>query len=72
MHDLEKLGAFYLGKRYDLAARRRGEELVLYDSRDLLTHGVVVGMTGSGKTGLCIDDPGGGGDRRHSGNCDRP
>ena len=30
------------------------QELVLYDSRDLLTHGVCVGMTGSGKTGLCV------------------
>src|SRR5512143_24029 len=28
---------------------------LLYDSRDLVTHGVCVGMTGSGKTGLCID-----------------
>ena len=26
-----------------------------YDSRDLVTHGVCVGMTGSGKTGLCVD-----------------
>ncbi len=31
------------------------EDLILYDSRDLVTHAVVVGMTGSGKTGLCID-----------------
>ncbi|MDY6827624.1 MAG: DUF87 domain-containing protein [Bacillota bacterium] len=28
--------------------------LALYDSKDLVTHGVCVGMTGSGKTGLCI------------------
>ena len=28
---------------------------LLYDSRDLVTHGVCVGMTGSGKTGLCVD-----------------
>jgi hypothetical protein len=28
---------------------------LLYQSRDLVTHGVCVGMTGSGKTGLCID-----------------
>jgi DNA helicase HerA-like ATPase len=27
---------------------------VLYDSKDLVTHGVVLGMTGSGKTGLCL------------------
>ena len=27
---------------------------MLYDSKDLVTHAVCVGMTGSGKTGLCI------------------
>src|SRR5689334_19773533 len=26
----------------------------MYDARDLTTHGVIVGMTGSGKTGLAI------------------
>lgn len=50
----EKLGVFYLGKRYDLDARTRTDDLVLYDSKDLVTHGVCVGMTGSGKTGLCL------------------
>ncbi|MEK7750421.1 MAG: ATP-binding protein, partial [Acidobacteriota bacterium] len=54
MQDFEKLGAFYLGRAYDLAAGRGRDELVLYDSRDLVTHAVCVGMTGSGKTGLCI------------------
>ena len=52
--DFEKLGVFYLGKRYDLGARKRTADLVLYDSRDLVTHAVCVGMTGSGKTGLCL------------------
>ena len=52
--DYEKLGLFYLGKRYDLASNARLEDLILYDSRDLLTHAVVLGMTGSGKTGLGI------------------
>jgi hypothetical protein len=52
--DFEKLGVFYLGKTYDLDARKRTDELVLYDSKDLVTHGVCVGMTGSGKTGLCV------------------
>ena len=52
--DYEKLGLFYLGKRYDLASNTRQEELILYDSRDLLTHAVILGMTGSGKTGLGI------------------
>ncbi|MDX2150614.1 MAG: hypothetical protein SFV54_07760 [Bryobacteraceae bacterium] len=55
MLDYEKLGSFYLGRRYDLAARQAGSDLVLYDSKDLVTHAVCVGMTGSGKTGLCID-----------------
>jgi hypothetical protein len=55
MQDFEKLGVFYLGRRYDLAKKKREDGLVLYDSRDLVTHAVCVGMTGSGKTGLCID-----------------
>lgn len=50
----EKLGAFYLGREYDLDATEMGDEVVLYDSKDLTTHAVCVGMTGSGKTGLCI------------------
>lgn len=54
MSDYEKLGQFYLGKEYDLESSRIGEDLVLYDSKDLVTHGVVLGMTGSGKTGLCM------------------
>lgn len=48
MHDYEKLGAFYLGRRTD------NQQTLLYDSKDLVTHAVCVGMTGSGKTGLCI------------------
>ena len=54
MEDYEKLGVFYLGNEYDLANGSRGADLILYDSRDLNTHAVCVGMTGSGKTGLCI------------------
>lgn len=54
MQDFEKLGLFYLGRRYDVAAQEPTDELVLYDSRDLVTHAVCVGMTGSGKTGLCL------------------
>ncbi len=50
----EGLGTFYLGRPYDLANQRVGTEPLLYDSRDLVTHGVIVGMTGSGKTGLGI------------------
>ena len=54
MEDFEKLGAFYLGRPYDLATRSAVPAPLMYDSRDLLTHAVCVGMTGSGKTGLCI------------------
>jgi hypothetical protein len=54
MEDFEKLGQFYLGRKYNLAAGRLEDDLVLYDSKDLVTHGVCVGMTGSGKTGLCF------------------
>ncbi len=50
----EKLGAFYLGRGYDLEKKELQEDLVMYDSKDLVTHGVVLGMTGSGKTGLCL------------------
>lgn len=53
--DFEKLGLFYLGRRYDIATSKTTNDLVLYDSRDLLTHAVCIGMTGSGKTGLCLD-----------------
>jgi hypothetical protein len=54
MEDFEKLGAFYLGRPYDLGAKKPKDGLLLYDSKDLLTHAVCVGMTGSGKTGLCL------------------
>ncbi|MCB9077201.1 MAG: DUF87 domain-containing protein [Anaerolineaceae bacterium] len=50
----EKLGSFFLGAEYDLAGKQRLDVPVSYDARDLTTHGVCVGMTGSGKTGLCI------------------
>ena len=52
--DIELPACFYLGREYDLAGRRALDQPVMYDARDLTTHGVVVGMTGSGKTGLCI------------------
>lgn len=52
--DYEQLGKFYLGREYDLGEKELEDDLVLYDSKDLVTHGVVLGMTGSGKTGLCV------------------
>ena len=50
----EQLGSFYLGAVYDLESGKRTETPVSYDARDLVTHAVCVGMTGSGKTGLCL------------------
>ncbi|MFZ1403493.1 MAG: hypothetical protein WAW03_10435 [Anaerolineae bacterium] len=55
MENIERLGFFYLGKPYDLKTGQTTERPVMYDARDLTTHAVCVGMTGSGKTGLCID-----------------
>ncbi len=55
MQDFEKLGVFYLGRHHDPATRSTGESPVLYDSRDLVTHAAIIGMTGSGKTGLGLD-----------------
>jgi Helicase HerA, central domain len=52
--DIEKLGLFYLGRQLDPSTKARTETPVLYDASDLVTHGVIVGMTGSGKTGLGI------------------
>ena len=53
MKDFEKLGVFYLGRESDASGAALGDP-ILYDSRHLLTHAVCVGMTGSGKTGLCV------------------
>jgi len=47
-------GSFYLGRRYDLAEKKRTESQVHYESKHLTTHALCVGMTGSGKTGLCV------------------
>lgn len=52
MENFEKLGLFYMGKEYDMANKKTTEDLVLLKSKDLTTHAVIIGMTGSGKTGL--------------------
>ena len=54
--DYEKLGVFYLGRPYDPAANAANERAgyLLLKSKELTTHAVCVGMTGSGKTGLCV------------------
>src|SRR6266540_3887726 len=45
---------FYLGRLFDVNTGKVTTQTVEYDPADLTTHGVVTGMTGSGKTGLCI------------------
>src|SRR4030095_6417476 len=45
---------FYLGRTYDTNNQTVTDEKVTYDPADLTTHASVTGMTGSGKTGLCI------------------
>ncbi len=52
--DYDKLGSFYLGKKFELVGRQLLPDKVLYDAKDLTTHAMCVGMTGSGKTGLCL------------------
>jgi hypothetical protein len=54
MENLEKLASFYLGNEYDLSREEKLDALVHYDARDLTTHAVCLGMTGSGKTGLGV------------------
>ncbi len=54
MKNYEKLGSFYLGRRCDPETDVIAEEPLLYDASDLTTHAVIIGMTGSGKTGLGI------------------
>jgi hypothetical protein len=50
----ERLASFYLGQKHDLVEDETLDEVVHYDARDLTTHAVCLGMTGSGKTGLGI------------------
>jgi len=45
---------FYLGRLFDPKSAKLTDKDLHYDSADLTTHAVVTGMTGSGKTGLCI------------------
>jgi hypothetical protein len=52
---METEGKYYLGRHFDLDSGSTADDPLLYDPDDLTTHAVVVGMTGSGKTGLCLD-----------------
>ena len=51
----EKLGLFYLGKEVNPETQELTDELILYKNKHLTTHAALIGMTGSGKTGLGID-----------------
>jgi hypothetical protein len=51
MPDVPK-GSFYLGDKINSADHKRANDPVFYEAGNLTTHGVIVGMTGSGKTGL--------------------
>ncbi|UCD99112.1 MAG: DUF87 domain-containing protein, partial [Chloroflexota bacterium] len=48
-------GGFYIGRDFDHQSGETVFQKTQYDPDDLTTHAVVVGMTGSGKTGLCVD-----------------
>lgn len=54
MSQYEKLGVFYLGTENKGIDGGGEADFMLLDSRDLVTHAMCVGMTGSGKTGLGI------------------
>lgn len=54
MSQYEKLGVFYLGTENKGLDGGDQADFMLLDSRDLVTHAMCVGMTGSGKTGLGI------------------
>ncbi len=45
-------GEMFLGRAIDPASGKSTEKEIIYDARNLTTHGIIVGMTGSGKTGL--------------------
>jgi len=50
----EKLGLFYLGRELDIDTHESENTPLLYKSKNLTTHAAIIGMTGSGKTGLGI------------------
>jgi len=52
---MSKDGSFYIGRNFDAQSGETTSQATHYDPDDLTTHAVVVGMTGSGKTGLCVD-----------------
>lgn len=55
MSDIDKKGYFYLGKTLDPKSGKLTDTPLHIDSKQFNTHAVILGMTGSGKTGLGID-----------------
>ncbi len=51
---IESPTTFYMGRYVDPNTHQMSDTVLYYDSRDLTTHAVILGMTGSGKTGLGI------------------
>jgi hypothetical protein len=51
---MDTKGKYYLGRVFDPKTGKSSDQPYLYAPDDLTTHAFVVGMTGSGKTGLCI------------------
>ena len=54
MAHVEKTGSFYLGKIFNPSTQTLEEQPLQYESKNMTTHAVCVGMTGSGKTGLGV------------------
>jgi hypothetical protein len=52
--DFEKMDLFYLGRELDARSKKTSAIPLLYKSKNFTTHAVILGMTGSGKTGLGI------------------
>ncbi|MCI0398847.1 MAG: type IV secretion system DNA-binding domain-containing protein [Chloroflexi bacterium] len=52
---METNGHYYLGRIFDAGRGETTGQPLLYDPADLTTHAIIVGMTGSGKTGLCLN-----------------
>ncbi len=53
--DYEKMDLFYLGRELDPVTGETTPRPLLYKNKHLTTHAAIIGMTGSGKTGLGID-----------------
>ena len=50
----EKMDLFYLGREVDMESGKTSTLPFLYKNKHLTTHAAILGMTGSGKTGLGV------------------